>query len=71
VKTQLKVVALSVLVATSTYAQENKDMYFGLGVVQTKIGSIRDLYPGKALIAVSKAAPLAAESDDIPIASLE
>jgi len=38
-KTQLKVVALSVLVATSTYAQENKDMYFGLGVVQTKIGS--------------------------------
>ena len=38
-KTQLKVVALSVLVATSTYAQENKDMYFGLGVVQTKLGS--------------------------------
>jgi hypothetical protein len=37
-KTQLKVVALSVLVATSTYAQENKDMYFGLGVVQTKSG---------------------------------
>jgi hypothetical protein len=25
-KTQLKVVALSVLVATSTYAQENKDI---------------------------------------------
>ena len=38
-KTQLKVVALSVLVATSTYAQENKDMYFGLGVVQTKSAS--------------------------------
>jgi len=38
-KTQLKIVALSVLVATSTYAQENKDMYFGLGVVQTKFGS--------------------------------
>ena len=38
-KTQLKVVALSVLVATSTYAQENKDMYFGLGVVQTKSDS--------------------------------
>ena len=38
-KTQLKVVALSVLVATSTYAQENKDMYFGLGVVQTKYAS--------------------------------
>ncbi len=38
-KTQLKVVALSVLVATSTYAQENKDMYFSLGAVQTKFGS--------------------------------
>ncbi|VVH66653.1 hypothetical protein BSPLISOX_2614, partial [uncultured Gammaproteobacteria bacterium] len=37
--TQLKVVALSVLVATSTYAQENKDMYFSLGAVQTKFGS--------------------------------
>ncbi|CAC9521222.1 hypothetical protein [uncultured Gammaproteobacteria bacterium] len=35
-KTQLKVVALSVLVATSTYAQENKDMYFGLGMAQSK-----------------------------------
>jgi hypothetical protein len=35
-KTQLKVIALSVLVATSTYAEENKGMYFGLGMVQTK-----------------------------------
>ena len=35
-KTQLKVIALSVLVATSTYAQENKDMYFGLGMAQSK-----------------------------------
>jgi hypothetical protein len=40
-KTQLKVVALSVLVAvaTSTYAKESKTMYFGLGVVQSELES--------------------------------
>jgi outer membrane autotransporter protein len=37
-KTQLKVVALSVLVATSVHAKESEDMYFGLGAVQTKFG---------------------------------
>jgi hypothetical protein len=34
----LKVVALSVLVATSVHAKESEDMYFGLGAVQTKFG---------------------------------
>ncbi len=53
-KTQLKVVALSVLVATSTYAQENKDMYFGLGVVQTKIGSASTSFSTGAGITNSK-----------------
>jgi hypothetical protein len=37
-KTQLKVIALSVLVATSVHAKESEDMYFGLGAVQTKFG---------------------------------
>jgi hypothetical protein len=35
-KTQLKVIALSVLVATSVHAKESKDMYVSLGAVQTK-----------------------------------
>lgn len=33
-KTQLKVIALSVLVATSAYAEESKGVYFVLGVHQ-------------------------------------
>ncbi|VVH66991.1 hypothetical protein BSPLISOX_1255 [uncultured Gammaproteobacteria bacterium] len=37
-KTQLKVIALSVLVATSVHAKESKDMYVSLGAVQTKFG---------------------------------
>ncbi len=36
-KTQLKVIALSVLVATSAYAEESKGVYFGLGVHQSKV----------------------------------
>ncbi len=36
-KTQLKVIALSVLVATSAYAEESKGVYFGLGVHQSKL----------------------------------
>jgi hypothetical protein len=44
------VVALSVLVATSTYAQENKDMYFGLGVVQTKSASASNLIRSAQII---------------------
>ncbi len=41
-KTQLKVIALSVLVATSTYAEESKGVYFGLGVHQSKLTDTRD-----------------------------
>jgi hypothetical protein len=35
-KTQLKVIALSVLVATSVHAKESEGIYFGLGMAQSK-----------------------------------
>jgi hypothetical protein len=38
-KTQLKVIALSVLVATSVHAKESKGIYFGLGMAQSKIST--------------------------------
>ncbi|CAC9635811.1 porin family protein [bacterium endosymbiont of Bathymodiolus sp. 5 South] len=41
-KTQLKVIALSVLVATSVHAKESKGIYFGLGMAQSKISTSYD-----------------------------
>jgi hypothetical protein len=77
-KTQLKVIALSVLVATSVHAKESEDMYFGLGAVQTKFGGEGSLTEDGitssgvvAAIAASKAAPLAADFDNMPTSSLE
>jgi UDP-N-acetylmuramoyl-tripeptide--D-alanyl-D-alanine ligase len=42
VETQLKVIALSVLVATSVHAKESKGIYFGLGMAQSKISTSYD-----------------------------
>jgi hypothetical protein len=41
-KTQLKVIALSVLVATSVHAKESEGIYFGLGMAQSKISTSYD-----------------------------
>jgi hypothetical protein len=41
-KTQLKVIALSVLVATSVHVKESKGIYFGLGMAQSKISASDD-----------------------------
>jgi hypothetical protein len=61
----------------TTYAQENKDMYFSLGAVQTKFGSTdvssrtKDGIARNAVTAASKASPLAADIETVPAASLE
>ncbi|CAC9451380.1 hypothetical protein BSPLISOX_1253 [uncultured Gammaproteobacteria bacterium] len=38
-KTQLKVIALSVLVTISVHAKESEGIYFGLGMAQSKISA--------------------------------
>ena len=46
-KTQLKVIALSVLVATSVHAKESEGIYFGLGMAQSKFSDSDEGYTVK------------------------
>jgi hypothetical protein len=39
---ELKVIVLSVLVATSVHAKESKGIYFGLGIAQSKVNLSED-----------------------------
>jgi hypothetical protein len=44
-KTKLKVIVLSVLVATSVHAKESKGIYFGLGIAQSKVIKFTSCFP--------------------------